>query len=236
MFVEHRAAFSSALYGTLALVLFLAPYFLYLSEYHDADKQAGGQGRTNSGDIVSILTQGLGIHIVLLFLFTVGFEIIDIIMNAVPALKPSEGIKNFFLMQDGSFEKSAFIQKWISANLTNAAVSPLGQIANKSFAIFLVAMALLVSVLFFILPMAILVLSIKYALNVPGEEQESFISAIGKGTGFFIATTALVYIHATIADTLVIVLTGETDFSFFKAMQSFWHLLLFGGDLGVKTL
>ena len=226
MVADHKAAFAAALFGLISLVLFLAPLFIYAGEYSEHEKQ--NRGRINGGDIFSMVAQGLGIHIGLLFLFTVGFEIIDLVMKANADLRPSEALKTFYMISSGTGDVNAFIKKWMTTTFTGSGIAPLTAVAYKSFALFMVSLGLILTMIFITLPIVIIVLAIKFGMSADEKQNESALEAIMGASGFFVGATLLVLVHSLIASSLVRLITGTVDFSFFSALKAIWNFALFG--------
>ena len=228
MLVEYRAAFTALLWGGLALLVFVAPLFIYAGEYSEASRKQGG---ADGGDFVSMIGQGVGLHIAIAFFFLVAFSIINIVFTAVPDMQPEKGLSNFFLNGTNTADLNNFVYKWMtnpSGLSTNAA--PLSEVSKTSFIAARMLIGLVMTIIFIAIPLIILSLSIKMSLQKPSDEiGDPLIKSVSRGVYFFLGATALLMLHSLIASTLVKVGMNDPSFSYFAAIQKLWSYLLFRG-------
>jgi len=224
MLVEHRAAFTALLWGGLTLLVFLAPLFIYSGEYSEASRKQGG---ADGGDFVSMIGQGVGLHIAIAFFFLVAFSIINIVFTAVPDMQPGTGIKNFY----GGTDLNNFVKNWmVTPQVMSTNNAPLSEASKVSFIAARMLIGLVMTVVFVAIPLIILTLSIKISLQKPMDEVgDPLVRSVSRGVYFFIGATAMIMLHSLISSTLVKVAINDPSFSFFKAMQNIWKILLFGG-------
>ena len=226
--IDHRTAFSALFYGLVTIGMFLAPIFIYGSEYSDLEKQ--GRGHVNGGDILGMITQGLGIHIGILFFFAVLLQFIDLAFTNVPAFLPSLGLKHFYMIDQQPVAK--FIEHWIDADWTGggSSSSPLSDRAFRAFSASMKFLGLALTLIYIVIPVVIVTLSFKYALG--GKEEmrdESGVSRVMGAFMFFIGATLLFFIHSLFASALVMLTASISDFSFYHSLVEIWKKLLTGG-------
>jgi len=223
--IDHRAAYSAAMYGLITVVLFLAPVFIYTKEYNEQQNQ---KGKVGGGDAIGMVSQALGIHIALVFLFAVILSMLDIVMAANPAMKTSKALETFYMLSAGA-DASTLMDRMIHADWGAAAApangAPIGKATMEGFNLFMKGTALGLTIIFLAIPVIIVTLTFVYAFGANEQQQESVVARVISAFGFFVAAVLLLYIHAELASALVVMISGS-DFSFFEVMQGVWKKML----------
>ena len=143
-------------------------------------------------------------------------------------MNPTNGLENFFLLKEG--DGSDFVSRWMTKDWSvSPGGSPLGEAASVGFGLTMSLLGVLMTLIYIGIPAAIVLLSIQTGMSAQTQNgQESAIYKILSAAGFFVGATVLVWVHSIIASSMVIVLTGETNFFFFSSITDIWHKLFFG--------
>lgn len=231
MLVEHRAAFTALLWGGLSILVFFAPLFMYHSKFNEGEKQQGG----NYGDdYIEMISEVVGLHIAITFVFLVAFSIINIIFSAVPDMQPKAGLENFyFTASGGGAEINDFINKWINnPTIMSTNAAPLSEVSKNSFIAARMLIGVVLTVLFVAIPLIILINSVKISIKKDSNKGYTPITtSVSKGAFYFLGATMILALHSLIASVLVKVAINNASFSFFGAIQKVWTKLLFGAAI-----
>jgi len=224
MTVEQPISYASALYGILTIGVFIAPLYIYASEFHESKKQKGSVG---AGDYIKTVMEGLAIHALIIFYLIVGLMFIDLITKAAPDLRPSIALQTFYL--DGYVHNNEWVKGWIDATYVSKENmnAPIAQATGTGYSVFMKLVALAVSLLFTAIPFMIVLISISLSIEKV-QENETILEKVGHGLAFFFVATLLVFIHSLYASMVVSFVGDISNFSFFEAMTRIWHMLFFG--------
>ena len=224
--MDHRSAYAAALYGMVCIVLFLAPIFIYGSEYSQNTKQKGSLG---GSDIIEMISTGMGIHLGLAFIITVALGAVNIIMRGAVAMTPKNGINTFFLNEGGG-DVSNFTKNWIAHDwLNDTAVvgsGPLGQSTLEGFGVFMTLTAVVMTLIFIAIPIVVISITIVVGTSKGNQPQENIATKLLSSTMFFVGATLLLYVHSLISSAVVMAVSDVDGFSFYSAMTKVWARLM----------
>lgn len=227
---SHLTAFSSLIWGVASLVVFLAPLFIYASEYSDKENQS--RGEVNAGDIVSMIQHGLGLHLIITFGFTFFASLISIFFRAVPSLSPAVALTNFYQLD--SSNPNNFIDKWMTTNFLADTQngSSIGDAALVGFDFFMKMSGVVLTFIYLMIVMIIVFMTMRYSMSGKAEmRDESGINKVLSSVIFFVGSTLLLFVHSLIASSFVKFVASSSDsfeFSFFESLNIIWQKLLFG--------
>ena len=215
-----RLETSSLLFGTIAIILFLLPYFLYTKEFF------GENGAIQKGDYMSAIGKIIAIHITIVFFALAFTSIMEITMSYRKEFAPSVALANFF-------HTNANWEHLISLMISNHATSSAAggkMMSDTALARQVVTNYYGLAIAFFMLVIPIIVIAITLTVGMKKDDRgEQNISEKLFFTSIIYAfVTFLVWFHALLASAYVMVFT-ESHFSFFKVMSTLWNLLLVQG-------
>jgi len=216
--MEHKLAYAAALYGTMTVVVFIAPIIIYMKEMGDMKRQG-----ENPGEVLSIISTGIGIHLFIVLFVTLSMGAIGVIMGAAPELTPKLGIQTFYLNTPTNFIEGWFAHGWGAGG---APGSPMGVATLEGFGIFMLLFGNALYLLLVAIPVVILTLSFSFAIGKRAQPGEPVMGRILTAMGVFVGATILLYIHAMFASAVVVQIGDINNFSFFKEMQVVWRGLI----------
>jgi len=212
---------TALIYSSVALILFVFPYFMYAKEL--TDKSQG-----QSGDYFQIIGKIVGIHLTMIF-FTVAFtSIIDIMMSFRDDMSPSEGLKLFF-NAGGKWEDLITYLVTFTGKATSDNGNIIGNSSIEAYRLVMNYYGVAVAMFMAMIPIMVVSISIGAMLSESNQNQtkKSVGDKVFVGSFMFAAVTFLVWFHALLASAYVSIFTG-INFSWYKIMSSFWHLILIG--------
>lgn len=216
--MEHQTAYAAALYGTMTVVVFLAPIVIYMKEFSDMKRQGG-----NPGEVLSIISTGVAMHLFIVLFVTLAMGSIGIIMGAAPGLTPKIGIQAFYLNSSSNIIEGWFSHNWVAGG---GGGPPMGQATKEGFGIFMLLFGNVLYMLFVAIPAVILTAAFTYSIGKKAQPGEPVIGRILTGIGVFIGATTLVFFHALLASSVVIQIGEIPNFSFWGEMQTVWKGLI----------
>lgn len=214
-------ASSAFIFGTLAVGLFVHPFFMY-SKNRDDIRQEGA---------IKVVGEVLFQHLLLVIVFVLGTSVINLVFTAAD-FKPEEAIRYFF----GNSSSTAMWEHWLSKSVSTGSSSGIPNPESDLMSSFVVVMkyySLIVFVFCIFIPIAVLWQTVGNITSVGTQQNgqvfyQDYFSSIQSGILTYTAMTVIVLTHCAISSLYVrLYIDG---FDFFKMINIAWHQLLFKGS------
>lgn len=214
-------ASSALIFGTLAVGLFVHPFFMY-SKNRDDIRQEGA---------IKVVGEVLFQHLLLVIVFVLGTSVINLVFTA-DDFKPEEAIRYFF----GNSSSTAMWEHWLSKSVSAGSSSGIPNPESDLMSSFVVVMkyySLIVFVFCIFIPIAVLWQTVGNITSVGTQQNgqvfyQDYFSSIQSGILTYTAMTVIVLTHCAISSLYVrLYIDG---FDFFKMINIAWHQLLFKGS------
>lgn len=214
-------ASSALMFGTLAIGLFVHPFFMY-SKNRDDIRQEGA---------IKVVGEVLFQHLLLVIVFVLGTSVINLVFTAAD-FKPEEAIRYFF----GNSSSTAMWEHWLSKSASTGSSSGIPNPESDLMSSFVVVMkyySLIVFVFCIFIPIAVLWQTVGNITSVGTQQNgqvfyQDYFSSIQSGILTYTAMTVIVLTHCAISSLYVrLYIDG---FDFFKMINIAWHQLLFRGS------
>lgn len=214
-------ASSALMFGTLAIGLFVHPFFMY-SKNRDDIRQEGA---------IKVVGEVLFQHLLLVIVFVLGTSVINLVFTAAD-FKPEEAIRYFF----GNSSSTAMWEHWLSKSTSTGSSSGIPNPESDLMSSFVVVMkyySLIVFVFCIFIPIAVLWQTVGNITSVGTQQNgqvfyQDYFSSIQSGILTYTAMTVIVLTHCAISSLYVrLYIDG---FDFFKMINIAWHQLLFRGS------
>lgn len=214
-------ASSALIFGTLAVGLFVHPFFMY-SKNRDDIRQEGA---------IKVVGEVLFQHLLLVIVFVLGTSVINLVFTAAD-FKPEEAIRYFF----GNSSSTAMWEHWLSKSVSAGSSSGIPNPESDLMSSFVVVMkyySLIVFVFCIFIPIAVLWQTVGNITSVGTQQNgqvfyQDYFSSIQSGILTYTAMTVIVLTHCAISSLYVrLYIDG---FDFFKMINIAWHQLLFKGS------
>ncbi|MDD4969877.1 MAG: hypothetical protein PHT07_10660 [Paludibacter sp.] len=209
-------ASTGLLFGTIAILLFLLPFFLY-SKNRDEIRQEGP---------IKVIGEVLFFHVLLMVVLVIFTSAINTIVLK-PEFSPEQGIKYFF----GNSNSTAMWDYWLSKSVTST-TSSLNTIESDVMSSFIAVMkyySLFVFIICVAIPIAVLWQTVGNITAVAHEgtpHYQDFFASMQTSFLTYFGMTAIVVVHCSIASIYVALYID--GFSFYTLINRAWHILLFG--------
>ncbi len=208
-------ASTGLLFGTIAILLFLLPFFLY-GKNRDEIRQEGP---------IKVIGEVLFYHVLLMVILVIFTSAINVIVLK-PEFSPEQGIKYFF----GNSSTVPMWDYWLSKSVTpeNGSIDTIESDILSSFIASMKYYSLFVFMICIAIPIAVLWQTVGSITAVAYEGQphyQDYFTSIQTAFLTFFAMTAIVITHCSIASVYVGLYID--DFSFYRMINNAWHILLF---------
>lgn len=208
-------ASTGLLFGTIAIFLFLLPFFMY-GKNKDEIRQEGP---------IKVIGEVLFYHVILMVILVIFTSAINAIVLK-PEFSPEQGIKYFF----GNSSTVPMWEHWLSKSVVpeSSSIDTIESDVLSSFIVSLKYYSLFVFMICIVIPIAVLWQTVGSITAVAYEGQphyQDYFSSIQTAFLTFFAMTAIVITHCSIASVYVGLYID--DFSFYHMINNAWHILLF---------
>ena len=211
---------TALLYGTIGVIIFLFPYFMYAKEFLSEN------GAGEKGQYFQVIGKIIGFHLTFLFGATVSTSIADIMMAYRPDYSPSECMKMFY-NTDGDWQNLISHLVNYSGQHVSGESSQLSRDTAFGFQIVMNYYGVTLAFFLLIIPILVLTIAVTTAFKKTNQEEQKISERLFMSAIAYVFITFLVWFHAMLSSTYVSMFTG-VNFSFYKIMSSFWHTLLLG--------
>lgn len=207
-------ASTGLIFGTFAILLFLAPFFLYAKNQNDIEKEG----------VLKVMGEIFFFHVIMMIILVIFTSAINAIVLR-PEFMPENGIKYFFGAMNSNSESmwSYWLHK--SINTSSNIIGPDADI----FAAFIAAMsyyALFFYIICIVIPLAVLWQVVGQITKGDSHTfYQEWLEKVQTGFMSFFGITTIVLAHCSISSLYVQLYIS--DFSFMKLINIAWHGLLF---------
>jgi hypothetical protein len=220
MIMEDKILASTGLlFGTVSLLLFLMPFFLYSKNKQDIEREG----------ILKVTGEIFFLHVVMVIVASMFAVAINVGITK-PEFRPETGLQYFygFLFGGGG---STIWDYWLNKSLAGNFGSNMGEDVMHSFIVLMKYYSVMIYLICVSIPLAVLWHTVG-AMTVTTQEMgwmgyQEILKKVRTGAFAFFGSTFIVIAHCELSS-LFVKIAGNHDFDFFKLINAAWYNILFG--------
>lgn len=213
-----RLETSSLIYGTLAIIIFIYPYFMYTKEFF------GDNTVIKKGDYFSMVGKVFGLHLSFLFFALAAISIIDVMMAYRPEFSPKTALKYFFHVNE-NWKDLINLMVHHTSNESTTVGSTVTKETTAAHQVVINFYGVVLAFLMLVIPIISITITMMVAFAKDDKGTSSPSIKIFNASLAYAFIVLIIWLHAMFSSVFVTIFTG-VNFSFYEIMSSFWHILL----------